>query len=143
MLHSNLAVTRRISSYGAFARTLLVSACKLIGEEVHILLDTYDSDCLKAQERELRGNSEETYVISGSEQQGPRASIASLMKNISFKSELCKFLITEWQEQKYANIIGTKIVYVSHGGSCVRLWVRKNLLLKERTNANILKLTLS
>ena len=78
MLHSNLAVTRRISSYGAFARTLLASAFKLIGEEVHILLDTYDSECLKAQERELRVNSEETYVISGSEQPGPRASTMHL-----------------------------------------------------------------
>ena len=45
------------------------------------------------------------------------------MKNSSFKNELAKFLIKEWQDKKYGSVIKGKTVYVSHGGCCVKLFM--------------------
>lgn len=131
LIQSHLAIAKRISNYGNFAHTLLASACKEIGQEAHILLDTYEPGSLKAQERELRGSTDGVYVITGPEQSPPKVSTDSLMKNSSFKNALGKFLLKEWQQSNYADFIGSKILYVSHGGNCVRIWVPKNTLTTE------------
>ena len=96
-----------------------------------ILLDTYEPGSLKAQGRELRGFTDGIYVITGPEQSPPKVSTDSLMKNGSFKNALGKFSLKEWQQSKYADVIGSRILYVSHGGNCVRIWVPKNTLTIE------------
>ena len=94
-------------------------------------LHTYEPGSLKAQERQIRGCTEQDYFITGPEQSTPKMSTERLMKNSSFKKALGKFLWTEWQQPKYADVIRAKTLYVSYGGKCVRIWVRKNTLKTE------------
>ena len=60
------------------------------------------------------------YIIIESDQR-PRVSGTQLSKNINFKNEFAKFLLTEWQKYEYADITGSKKLTVSHGGNCVAI----------------------
>ena len=82
--------------------------------------DTYSKTSLKYQELLQRGENEEEFLLSGPEQK-PVKSFEVLLKNSSFKNELCKFLRNEWQKPEYRTYLGGKILYVSYGGSCVRI----------------------
>ena len=46
---------------------------------------------------------------------------SELLKDICFKEELGRFLLDELQKEQYGPIIGEKIIYISHGGNCIRL----------------------
>ena len=129
LIHSKLAVTKRLTSYGTLARSMLLTACKQGRKEVHILLDTYSPDALKAKEREKRGEFQSEYVISGPDQV-MKESGSRLLKNSKFKDELGRYLIEEWQKPEYADIIGDKSIYVSHGGRCVCIWATEDKEVK-------------
>ena len=54
------------------------------------------------------------------------------MRNTSFKNEMNKFLLAEWQKDEYKAEIGTKTVFISYGGECVKLCVLNDELKIER-----------
>ena len=55
LIHQELATTKRMVSYADFALQTLKTVCIDHGKNIHVLLDTYSKDDLKAQEREKRG----------------------------------------------------------------------------------------
>ena len=55
MIHQQLATTKIMVSYADFALQTLKTVCNEYGNNIHVLLDTYCKDDLKAQEREKRG----------------------------------------------------------------------------------------
>ena len=120
LLHSYLSAIGHIASYGQLARNLLAHVCSNQGNEVHVLFDTYKSSSLKESERKLRGAEDCPFVITGPNQT-PKQNCQKLLQNGIFKDQLATFLMTEWQNEHYAAILGKKIIYVSHGGNCVRL----------------------
>ena len=75
---------------------------------------------MKYQERERRGQVDSEFHITGPEQ-APKQSEDKLLRNSSFKDELCKFLKNEWQKPEYRSILGSKTLLVSYGGSCVEI----------------------
>ena len=120
LIHSFLSAIGRITTYGSLARSLLTHVCRSLGYEIHILFDTYQASSLKESERNLRGADDRQIVISGPEQ-SPKQSCEKLLKNGVFKDELAKFFLKEWQEDKFAPILGSKVLVVSYGGFCVRI----------------------
>ena len=65
-----------------------------------VLLDTYSNNGLKAQEREKRGADSDVHYFIGGPDQNPGVSNERCMKSSSFKNELGKFLIKEWQNEE-------------------------------------------
>lgn len=122
LLHSYLSAIGSISSYGNLARAVLghVFAKIARGQEVHILFDRYLPGSLKESERRLRGGEDTPFVIGGCEQR-PKQSCKKLLENGIFKDQLAKFFMTEWQKEHYGPVLGKKSLFVSHGGTCLRI----------------------
>ena len=120
-IHSQLYGIGRTASYGVLANKLWRGVLAMPGHVVHVLFDTYVSKSLKQHERDMRGeHSTPSFVITGPDQ-APQVNIRDLLANMSFKEELPKFLMREWSKDVYlASLLG-KTVYVSHGGSCIKL----------------------
>lgn len=108
------------STYATMARDLMVKICSSRGEEIHLLLDKYQAPSIKDSERQLRGSSNQTFVITGPDQ-AQRQSGVELLKNGSFKEEFAIFLMEEWKKPQYGPIIKRKEVFISHGGKCIAL----------------------
>ena len=68
LLHSVLSQTHCGTSYASIARTILSVLCSNRGTAVHICVDQYKINSIKDSERKLRGASNHTYSITGSEQ---------------------------------------------------------------------------
>ena len=107
LLQSQMASMKRIRNYGHVAETILAYVMRLNTEEIHVLLDTYKDDSLKYQERQRREADDRAYVIANAELK-PSMSTDALMRNNSFKQELCKFLQTEWAKVEFRRYIGQK-----------------------------------
>ena len=108
------------STYQTIARNLLIKVCSKPGEQIHLLLDKYQSPSIKDAERKLRGADENlsAFVITGPEQSQRRAG-AELLRSSAFKENFSSFIMKEWQNSQYGSIIGRKKVHVSHGGKCI------------------------
>lgn len=109
------------STYSSIARDFLVKLGSARGDEVHILLDRYMTPSIKDAEREKRGGvNDVTYQITGPEQQQKQKG-SDLLKDACFKEEFGRFLLAEPQKEQYGTIIREKTIYISNGGTCVRL----------------------
>jgi hypothetical protein len=103
------------------ARDLLTKVCFSRGEQIHLVLDKYQTPSIKDAEQNLRGSdTSRVFVITGSDQ-AQRQSGTQLLKNGTFKEEFAHFVMDEWKKPHYGSILGTKTVYVSHGGKCIEM----------------------
>ena len=83
--------------------------------------DQYPDISIKNIERERRSNSGQLAVaITSSQQFCPRQwkKYLSCGRN---KVRLLKFLSEEWSKQEYAERIGSRVMYVTHGNHCTKL----------------------
>ena len=119
LLHETL-VRHRTSTYACMARDLLVKACSLRGQELHIVFDKYEHPSIKDPERRhLSAVFPSSFTISGPEQIQCQSG-ALLLRNSSFKEEFVLFAMKEWEKKQYKPILEKRVMYVSHGGHCVR-----------------------
>ena len=129
MQHSN-------STYGIMARDLLAKICSCRGEQVHLVLDKYQSPSIKDAERNLRYSStstSQTFIIIGPDK-AQQQSDAELLKNGSFKEAFALFLMEEWKKPQYGLILGNKAVYISHGGTCMKMENKEAVLQIKETS---------
>ena len=95
------------STYAIMARDLQVKVCACHGEQVHLVLDKYQSPSIKDSERILRySGTPKKFIITGPDQ-AQRQSGAELLKNESLKEAFSCFLMDEWKKD-------------SHGGTCMK-----------------------
>jgi len=133
MLHETVMQHSK-STYGIMARDLLAKICSCRGEQVHLVLDKYQSPSIKDAERNLRYSSTpQTFIITGPDQ-AQRQSGAELLKNGSFKDAFALFLMEEWKKPQYGPILGNKAVYISHGGTCMKMESKEEVLEIEEPN---------
>ena len=74
---------------------------------------------IKDIERRQCGAVDTAYTITGPDQK-IRLSGKKLLTNGTFKNELAKFLLKEWEKTNYQQIFGGKTLFVSHGGECLQ-----------------------
>ena len=117
VLHTILSQTNIGATYSSIARCILSSVCSGRAKEIHLCFDKYMNNSIKDSERSLRGASETQYTITGPDQT-IRQSGKKLLSNTGFKTALSKFLLNEWQNAQYYNILQEKILFVSYGGKC-------------------------
>ena len=104
-------------------KDIMMKMCSASGDYVNLLLDNYEETYIKDVERLSRGSTNDemnTFIITGTEQRQQKTSI-DLLSNGAFKEGLAQSLILEIQEEYYDSVIGSKTVYVSHGGKCFKL----------------------
>ena len=53
LIHAKFAAVKKIGTYGNFAWSVLKTACREVGKEVHILFDTYGTESLKNKEAKV------------------------------------------------------------------------------------------
>ena len=104
------------STYATMAEDLLKKVRTTKANEIHLVLDKYQSPSIKDCERKARYKGSQSFVITGPDQSGK-----DLLNNVSFKDEFAKFILEEWKKVHYGRIIGTKTLYISHGGQCREL----------------------
>ena len=97
------------------ARNLVVKTCSCCGEEVHLVLDKYQSPSIKDAERNLR------YSSTPQAFKGLTKSGTELLKNSLFKDAFANFLMEECKKPQCGPILGGKTVYISHGGTCMKM----------------------
>lgn len=119
LLHSVLSSVNIGATYGSIATTVLSTVCSGSGMEVHVCLDKYIENSIKDSERQLRGTVNTVYTISGPDQT-VRQRGQNLLNSSSFKNELGKFLLREWQKDHYWSLLNGKTLYASHGGECYK-----------------------
>ena len=91
MLHETVSK----STYSMMTRDLLMKICLCHGEQVHLVLDKYQSPPIKDAEHKLRYSStSQAFNITGPNQ-AQRQSGAKLFKNILFKVAFANFLMKE------------------------------------------------
>ena len=133
MLHETVMKHSK-STYAMMARDLLVKICSYCGEQVHLVLDKYQSPSIKDAERNLRYSSTpQAFNITGPDQ-AQRQSGTELLKNVLFKEAFANFLMEEWKKPQYGPILGGKTVYISHGGTCMKMSNNEQVLETERPN---------
>ncbi len=104
MLHETVMKHSR-STYAMMARDLLRKICSCHGEQVHLVLDKYQSPSIKDAERNLRySGTPQAFNITGPDQ-AQRQSGAELLKNVLFKEAFANFLMEEWKKPQYGPII--------------------------------------
>ena len=120
MLHETVMKHSK-STYGMMAKDLLTKICSCHGEQVHLVLDKYQTPSIKDPERNLRYSSApHAFTITGPDQ-SQRQSGIELLKNVLFKEAFACFLMEEWKRPQYGPILGGKTVYISHGGACMKM----------------------
>ena len=108
------------STYATMAEDLLKKVCTTKANEIHLVSDKYQSRSIKDYERKARYKGSQSFVITGPDQ-AQRQSGKDLLNNVSFKDEFAKFILEEWKKVHYGRNIGTKTLYISHGGQCREL----------------------
>ena len=94
----------------------------------------YQSPSIKDAERNLRRSSTpQVFTITGPDQ-AQRQSGTELLTNGSFKEEFARFIMEQWGKQQHGPIIGSKAVYVSHGGTCMEIKNIDGVLQKQHPN---------
>ncbi|KAK4309970.1 hypothetical protein Pmani_018437 [Petrolisthes manimaculis] len=125
LIHSILSLVNFGTTFGSIARTVLSTVCNGSGSEVYVCLDKYIENSIKDSERQLRGTVNTVYTISGPDQ-SVRQKGQTLLSSSSFKNELGKFLLREWQKDHYWSLLNGKTLYASHGGVCYKYTPNEN-----------------
>ena len=118
------------ATYGKLAATIIIQATALSSKRVDIVFDTYEEPSIKGTESERRGTCDRNYKIIGPQQPRP-ADFNEALRSTSFKRELPTFLLNEWKEQAYANIIHERHVYVGHLDECRHFYVEDGVVRHE------------
>jgi hypothetical protein len=128
LLH--LLPSNKATIYGKLARMILIHAISFSNRRVDLIFDRYSEPFIKDSERGRRGVHEQEYVISGAEQKCPK-NLQEALKSTSFKINLPLFLVTEWEQQEYAEILRKCDLFVGIEDNCYHFFVEDNVMMKE------------
>lgn len=118
------------TNYGGLARTMLVKVIAMAKKQIHLVFDAYPQPSLKDTERDRRGADDRQFLITGPEQRRPN-SMSDALKSRSFKTQLPHFLAREWQNQSYAQLLGSHQLYLDVPGQCYCFEVLDGTLQRE------------
>ena len=94
IIHETI-LQHRDSTYGSMAKDLLKRVCLCRGEEIHLVLDKYQSPSIKDLERNLRCSTLREFFITGPEQ-AQRQRGKELLQSPSSKEQFAWFIMEEW-----------------------------------------------
>ena len=119
--------------FGGVARSLLAKICALRTSEVHLVFDQIQNPSIKDYERDSRaGELDRTlnYQIVGDSQRRP-ADFRNALRNDAFKDSFIGFLVTSWNDNSLASMIGNKTIFITHRSSCFRFTAVEGKVVRE------------
>ena len=125
---TNLPIT-----FKGIAERILSLACRTTANRIHLVADRYDCISIKCLEQEKRGcdtTSKFTYRITGPDQSRPR-DFSKALSSVSFKMELLQFLVTEWEDPAYMDILKDKVMIYGFKNYAYSYKVVGNVIEKE------------
>ena len=124
-----------LGSYGDLARSILISAVSQgDSADIRLLFDQYpEAISLKSCERNRRGSIDVQFSITGPKQKRP-SDLRRALASESFKRELPKFLVEEWKNNSYQNILGDRKLYVDIPGDCFLFEADGHEITRKRIN---------
>ena len=130
LLHT-LSATKLPSTFGRVARSYLLRAVSHSTKLVDFVFDDYPTTSVKDSERVRRGIDDgQTFVLEGPKQVRPPTFNRALGSR-SFKQQFPHFIAEEWKDQSYAQIIGSRDVYLGFRGHCYHFFVINGKVIRE------------
>lgn len=119
-------------TYGRFAMNLLIMLVKM-GQCIHLVSDTYRSSSIKDIERDRRADmcGTRTIKITGPDQK--MTDFKQAMRSGDFKTSLLQFLAVEWENERYASILGETELFFALDNTCYKFAVSNGQIKKEET----------
>lgn len=130
LLQSLVKIPERFAS---LAEMLMKRVIAVAGRAIRIdfVADQYPDVSIKNTERDKRGSTGKLLITISSPQQMCPRQWKKFLASGSNKTALLNFLANEWtSNNKYAEIIGNRIVFVTHGPKCAK--IGSNCLLSNR-----------
>ena len=113
---------------------MVINQCRN-APRIDFVTDTYPEVSIKNIERTRRAEKGSLSIhISGPSQKCPKQ-WKQFLSNGSNKEELIEFLLTEWRTNDYIPKLGNKIMYVSHGYECHKIFVDNDNIVSEAVPA--------
>ena len=110
------------STFRTLAQTLLQICSSHISRKFHVVFDVYRDVSIKNPERSKRSaGSVEGIRYKNILPSYPIKSWKKLMSIQSNKTEIVKFLVSEWKKPEFTAKLEGKIMYVTEGSSCWRI----------------------
>ena len=99
------------ASFGRISEIILRKICNLKSPRIDLLFDSYPCPSSKDVERKQRNaDRETTYQILRPRQERP-SNMNAALKCISFKKSIVDFLLKDWHNEKYSEIIANKKIF--------------------------------
>ena len=105
--------TPRCLSYNIFVQKIVSSVLELTQDKADLCFDVYQSPSIKDTKRKERGNEKSDRVFSIGPKTKKETDMHDLLRLSCFKRELLRFFFKETEDQIYAPITGTKLLYIA------------------------------
>ena len=105
--------TPRCLSYNIFVQKIVSSVLELTQHKANLYFDVYESPSIKDAKRKERGNEKSDRVFSIGPKTKKETDMHDLLRLSCFKRELLRFFFKETEDQIYAPITGTKLLYIA------------------------------
>ena len=109
------------ATFSGIAMKILTTSLKLTSHRCDLCFDEYTSPNIKDVKRKERGDVETASIFNFGPLQKTPSDIKNLLLLSEFKKELLSFLRGELQDQRYAPVIGEKVLYLSIENGCMRI----------------------
>ena len=103
-------------TFGAVAHMLMQILCGM-SERIDLVCDSYNTPSIKDTEHARRSSDEAIFSITGSKQKRPKDWQVAL-RSASFKTSLFRFLLLEWRQDSYAEILHGHQLYLGLDKMC-------------------------
>ena len=110
--------TPRCLNYSIFVQKLVSSFLKLTQHRADLCFDVYESPSIKDTKRKETGNEEYDRVFSIGPKTKMETDMHDLLRMSCFKDELLRFFFKEIEDQIYASITGSKLLYIAIENKC-------------------------
>ena len=105
--------TPRCLSYNIFVQKIVSSVLELTQHKADLCFDVYESPSIKDTKRKEKGNEKSDRVFSIGPKTKKETDMHDLLRLSCFKRELLRFFFKETEDQIYAPITGTKLLYIA------------------------------
>ena len=109
-------------NYSIFVQKIVSSVLKLTHHRSDLCFDVYKSPSTKDTKRKERGNEESDCVFSIGPKTKMEPDMHDLLRLSCFKEELIRFFFKEIEDQMYAALIGSKLLYTATDNKCKKFF---------------------
>ena len=113
----------RCLNYSIFVQKIVSSVLKLTQHRADLYFAVYESPSIKDTKRKERGNEESDRAFSVGPKTKMETDMHDSLRLSCFKKEWLRFFFKEIEDQIYASIIGSKLLYIAIDNKCKKFFL--------------------